>query len=97
MNVKIILWVVASVVLIGFGFHYRGLHAEISAQKAEIDTLQDTVIDFENALNECNANKAKSERILSDHAKRISSLNSQLDDYRMLRDPKSARCIPITR
>jgi hypothetical protein len=81
-------------IVIFFGL-WRLEAAETTRLEAEIDTLQDTVIDFEAALNECGDKIKKAEGIARDSQNRITDLTKRARADRMRAD--AARCIPIER
>lgn len=65
--------------------------------EAKIDTLQDTVLDYEADVKQCESDKKLTESISNDHQRKISALNRQLNDYKLFRDPRNARCVPLTK
>lgn len=71
--------------------------AETQNLTAQIDTLQDTILDYEADVKQCESDKKLTESISNDHQRKISALNRQLNDFKQLRDPRNARCIKITR
>lgn len=82
--------------LVFFGL-WRLEVAETKNLKAQIDTLQDTVLDYQADVKQCNSDKKLTESISNDHQRKISALNKQLNDYKLFRDPRNARCIPLTK
>lgn len=90
MNVKLILWVVAGVALVGFGFHYRGLHAEISQLKTDGQALTDLLEDAQEEVRQCEADKAITEDVSNDYQNSIANLRRQLDRLR-----RDTHCVPI--
>lgn len=86
----------AVAVIVFFGL-WRIEVAETRNLKAQVDTLQDTILEREADLDKCVQNKIIAEEIQGEHARKISNLNKQLNDFKRLRDPKNARCVNITR
>lgn len=85
-HAPLILGALAALVFFGL---WRLEVAETKNLQAEIDTLQDTVIDFGNAISQCEDDKQITEKVSNDYQKSIVNLRRQLNSVRT--DP---RCIP---
>lgn len=90
MNVKLILWVVAGVALVGFGVHYRGLHAKISQLETDAQALTDLWEEERAEVAQCQSDKQLTERISNDYQNNIVNLRRQLDRLR-----RESHCVPI--
>lgn len=76
------------VVVIFFGLWRLEVAATKSLQ-TQIDTLQDTVVEYDHELEQCSTDKSLTERVSNDYQNNISNLRRQLDRLR-----RESYCVP---
>lgn len=70
----------------GAGFYIKSIMAENKALEAQVDTLQDTVLELGDAVRRCAEDKVLTEEVGNEYQRKIRALNKQLNDLKWLRD-----------
>lgn len=92
-------WYISLILLGVFGYvvwDYTSTKAEIKALKIKNTDLDDKLEAAGLEINKCNDNKVLIENVAKNRLGRIDVLTKLLDADRVLRDPRNARCVPIT-
>jgi gas vesicle protein len=97
MNIKLIGGIIGIAAILGFGWYCRSVVAERDDLKVQVNTLQQTILDYEADIKQCNADKVIAENVAQNRSNKIRDLTKQLDADSELRDPRNARCVPITK
>ena len=87
-----ILGALAAIIFFGL---WRLEVAETKNLEAQIDSLQDTVLDREADLQECGQKAQNLEKVANDRQVRINALNQSIASNKLRAE--QARCIPVLR
>lgn len=96
MNIKLIAYCGVGILILFLGWYARSVVSERDALKIEVDSLDDHLEAVSLEIKKCNEQKVLAENVAKNRLEKNRDLNKQLVADKLLRDPRNAKCVPIT-